>query len=117
MGLPWVRLDTGFPYNRKILMLIEDKKWQAITVYIAGLAHSGQQGYDGFIPRAALPLLHGNMKTARDLELVNLWVACPGGWDINGWAEFQPSSDEHEARRKRAKAAAEIRWAKERGDA
>lgn len=114
MALPWVRLDTGFPMNPKILMLVEDKKWQSIAVYIGGLAYSGQQGTDGFLPISALPFLHGTKRNATDLVAVGLWKGCPGGWDINGWAEFQPSSDEHEQRKAKAKAAAEIRWAKAR---
>lgn len=114
MGLPWVRLDTGFPTNPKVLALIEDKKWQSITVYIAGLSYSGHHGTDGFLPASALPFLHGGRRHAADLVSVGLWHGCPGGWDINGWSEFQPSSDEHVKRRQKAKAAAEIRWAKHR---
>jgi len=38
MGLPWVRLDTNFGSNPKILYLIEDKKYRAAFVYITGLA-------------------------------------------------------------------------------
>lgn len=112
MGLPWVRLDTGFHMNPKVLHLIEDKKWQSIAVYVASLGYSGQHGTAGFIPRSALPFIHGTKRNADDLASVRLWIESPGGWDINGWAEFQPSTEEHEARRAKAKAAAEIRWAK-----
>lgn len=114
MALPWVRLDTGFAHNPKVLELVAEKKWQAIAVYIAGLGYSGQHGTDGFLPKSALPLLHGTARTATDLVHARLWVGCPGGWDINGWSEFQPSSEEHEDRKRKAKAAAEIRWAKAR---
>jgi hypothetical protein len=114
MALPWVRLDTAFPTNPKVLQLAEDKKWQAITVYVAGLAYSGAQGTDGFLPSTCLPFLHGTRRTASDLVSVGLWKGCPGGWDINGWIEFQPTSNEHEERRRKAKVAAEIRWAKAR---
>lgn len=114
MALPWVRLDTAFPLNPKVLMLVEDKKWQSITVYIAGLAYSGAQGTGGFLPASCLPFLHGTKRNATDLVHTGLWLGRPGGWDINGWAEFQPSSEEHEDRKRKAKAAAEIRWAKAR---
>lgn len=114
MALPWVRLDTGFAQNPKVLHLIEDKKWQAIVLYVAGLGYAGQHGTDGFIPSSALPFLHGTKRNATDLVSVGLWIPCRGGHDINGWIEFQPTNAENEARRLKAKAAAEIRWAKHR---
>lgn len=114
MALPWVRLDTAFPRNPKVLTLVEDKRWQAIACYLASLAYSGEQGTDGFLPKSCLPFIHGTTRIATDLVHVGLWHGCPGGWDINGWLEFQASSEEHETRRKKAKAAAEVRWAKEK---
>lgn len=112
MALPWVRLDTGFPLNPKVLMLVEDKKWQAIAVYVSGLAYSGTHGTDGFLPASCLPFIHGTRRQALDLCEVGLWKAVSGGWVINGWHEFQPSSEEHKERSQRARAAAEQRWRK-----
>jgi hypothetical protein len=71
-------------------------------------------GTDGFLPASALPFLHGTKRNATDLASVGLWIPSSGGWDINGWHEFQPSSDENEARRRKAKDAAQARWAKAR---
>ena len=116
MALPWVRLDTAFPTNPKVLALAEDKKWQAITAYVASLAYSGAHGTNGFLPTNCLPFLHANRKVAGDLIEAGLWKTAKGGWDINGWSDFQPSTDEHEERRKKAKAAAEARWAKSRSN-
>lgn len=110
MGLQWVRLDTGFPQNPKVLMLAEDGKWRAIAVYIGGLAYSGHHGTAGFLPRSCLPFIHGTVKTADDLVSVGLWIPCPGGWDVNGWAEFQPAPPDSEKRREKAKKAANARW-------
>ena len=110
MALPWVRLDTGFSQNPKILHLIEDKKWQAVVVYVASLGYAGQHGTDGFIPNSALPFLHGTKTHANQLVSVGLWLGCPGDHDIHGWAEFQPSDEETKQRRDRARAAAEVRW-------
>ena len=110
MALPWVRLDTGFSQNPKILHLIEDKKWQAVTVYVAGLGYSGQQGTAGFIPFSAIPFIHGTKKTAENLVEVGLWVPAQGGYDINGWAEFQPTDEDAKKRRDKAKHAAAVRW-------
>lgn len=117
MGLPWVRLDTQWPQNPKFLELVEEKKFRAITVYMAGLGYAGAHGTKGFIPELALPGLHGTKKDAADLALVALWIPQPGGWDVNGWDEFQPETDDAEARRAKAKKAAQARWNKKNGGA
>jgi hypothetical protein len=115
MALPWVRLDTQWPQNPKFLMLIEDKKWRAVAVYMAGLGYSGAHGTKGFLPALSLPFLHGSKKEARELVDVALWVPQQGGWDINGWSEFQPETDDAEARRNRAIKAATARWQRKEG--
>lgn len=110
MGLPWVRLDTQFASNPKILYLVEDKKFRAAFVWVASLGYSGAHGTDGFIPAAALPFLHATRADAKALADVGLWVESIGGWEINGWSEFQQTSEEAQARKKRAKDAAMARW-------
>lgn len=110
MGLPWVRIDTQFASNPKILYLVEDKKFRAAFVWVASLGYSGAQGTDGFLPTACLPFLHASRSDAKALVDVGLWVETIGGWEINGWADFQPTSDEMAERKKRAKAAAMTRW-------
>jgi hypothetical protein len=114
MGLPWVRLDTQFASNPKILYLVQDKKFRAAFVWVASLGYSGAHGTDGFIPEAALPFLHAVKADAKALAEVGLWLETVGGWEINGWAEFQQSSEESQARKKRAKDAAMARWHGER---
>lgn len=114
MALLWVRLDTGFGQNPKVLALAADKKWQSITLYTCGLGYSGHHGLAGFIPETALPFIHGTKKCAADLVSAGLWQPCIGGWNVNGWAEFQPDLSDAEERSKKARAAAEIRWEKER---
>jgi hypothetical protein len=116
VGLPWVRLDTQFPTNPKILYLVEDKKFRAAFVWTASLAYAGSHGTDGFIPTSALPFLHGTKADAKALVEVGLWREVDGGWEINSWAEFQPTSDEQAERKRRAQAAAMARWHRE-GDA
>lgn len=114
MGLPWVRMDTQWPHNPKFLVLVEEKKWRAIAVYWAALGYSGVHGTDGFVPAVALPMLHATKREAEQLVAVGLWRPAQGGWDVNGWAEFQPSSEEAEDRSRKAREAAQIRWAKAR---
>lgn len=115
MGMSWVRLDTGFPMNPKILALAEDKQWRPIVTYIAALAYAGQQGTDGFIPAGALAFIHATKREAQVLVEAALWQPCPGGWDIPGWAEFQPSSEDSQKRKQRAQDAAAARWHKQKG--
>lgn len=112
MPLPWVRLDTAFPYNQKLLAMLRRKDGhRAALVYICGLSISGGQGSDGFVSTESLPFTHGRVADAELLVEFGFWVPQPGGWLINGWEEFQQSSEETQLRRKRAQAAAEYRWA------
>lgn len=110
MGLPWVRLDTQFASNPKMLYLMEDKKFRAAFVWVASLGYAGSHGTDGFIPVAALPFLHATKADAKALVDVGLWLVCTGGWEINSWAEFQPTNDETQLRKKKARDAAMKRW-------
>jgi len=109
--MQWVRLDTAFPRNHKVLALMEMKDGhRAIVAYICGLSYCGEQDSDGFIPRNALPFLHARAADAKKLVDVRLWLADPGGWVVNGWSDFQPSSEENRQRSIRARAAAAARW-------
>ena len=114
-GLPWIRFDTSLPDNPKILLLLSVKDGhRAAFVYCCSLAYSGKHGTDGFIPAEALSRVNGRNIDAERLVDVGLWRECPGGWEINGWADKQESNDETKARRARAQAAAQKRWEKER---
>lgn len=110
MGLPWIRLENNLAQNPKILALVEDKNYQAAFAYVCGLGYSGSVGTDGFIPRAALSFVHARPRDAQVLVDVGLWIEGAGGWDINGWHDFQPTSDEHAQRKEKAKKAAAKRW-------
>jgi hypothetical protein len=114
VGLPWVRLDAQFASNPKMLYLVEDKKFRAAFVWVASLGYAGSHGTDGFIPAAALPFLHATKADANNLVDVGLWNLAPGGWEVNGWNEFQESSEETQKRKERAKKGALARWEKER---
>lgn len=114
MSLNWVRLDTTIPTNPKILELVAAKQWRALSVYTFSLAYSGAHGTDGLIPTACLPFIHATKREANVLVDARLWLPVMGGWEINGWAEFQPSTEETQRRKQKAKDAAGIRWEKER---
>jgi hypothetical protein len=102
MGLPWVRLDTNFASNPKILELLAAKQFRAAFAYVAALAYSGSHGTDGYIQDTALPFIHATKTDAKHLVDVGLWVADPAGWHINGWDEFQVSDEAAKKRRERA---------------
>ena len=111
MPLPWVRLDTSFPINPKLLAMLQEKDgYRAAVVYVCGLSYSGAVGSDGFLPREALVHLHGRSADAERLVRHGFWWPQPGGWLINGWNEFQPSTPEDQKRRERAQAGAAARW-------
>lgn len=112
-ALSWVRVDSALARNHKTLDLLAQKGGdRALNVYIFGLGHCAEQGTDGFIPQAALGLIHGTAKTAQQLVEVGLWHVLPGGWDVNDYTDYQPSDDESKARSAKAKLAAEVRWGK-----
>jgi hypothetical protein len=102
MGLPWVRLDTQFASNPKIVALVAEKKHAAAFAYVCSLAYAGAHGTDGYIPTHCLYLVHATKRDADALVAAGLWVLSPGGWDINGWDEFQVSDEAAKRRRERA---------------
>lgn len=111
MPLPWVRLDTTFPTNPKLLAMLSEKDgYRAALLFLCSLSHSGAQGSDGFVTREALPYIHGRPRDAALLVTYGFWRDQPGGWLINGWEEFQESNEETQQRRKRAQAGAAARW-------
>ena len=99
MGLPWVRFDTQFASNPKVLRLVSDKKWRALTVYVCGLGYCGVHGTDGFVPTGALPFLHATKPDARALVDVGMWLTRPGGWQIKDWDQYQQSDAETQQRK------------------
>jgi hypothetical protein len=110
VALPWIRLDTQFATNPKVLLLVEQKAHRALFVYVCGLGYAGAHGTDGYIPRGALPFLHGSKRDADQLVSVGLWRKNPVGYEINDWQTYQGIDPEATARSQKAKAAAMIRW-------
>jgi len=116
--LAWVRLDTALPRNQKIITLSGMKDGhRAAFVWVCSLTYAGEQGTDGFIPRPALPMVHGRQVDAQKLVEVGLWIPREGGWQINDWCEYQQTNAETELRTKKAQIAAAARWGKEKSHA
>jgi hypothetical protein len=117
MTLQWVRLETSLPDHPKVLVLIGAGKHRAVLAYVLGLAYCGRHELDGYIPKSALPFIHATKREATALCEVGLWTPNQTGYEINGWAEFQPTSADREKAKKRAQAAALYRWHGEADDA
>ncbi|WP_223690086.1 hypothetical protein [Leifsonia poae] len=110
-GLNWARLDANFSSNHKTLALLGTKGGDhAALVYVFSLGYCAFNGTDGFIPKAAPGTFHGTAKDATLLVEVGLWKPIDGGWDVNDWAEYQPTTEESRARSDRARKAAAKRW-------
>lgn len=112
-SLSWVRVDASLSSNHKTLALLGQKGGdRALNTYIFGLGHCAIQGTDGFIPNAALSLIHGTPRAAQMLVEVGLWHVLPGGWDVNDYADYQPSNEDSQKRTEKARNAANTRWSK-----
>lgn len=112
MGQRWVRLDAAFARNPKVIDMLADKDgFRAALVYVCALGYCGEQGTDGFVPRGALPFVHGRPRDADLLVKHRLWQAQNGtGWLIPDWAEYQPSTVDTQARSRAARKACCYRW-------
>lgn len=111
-GLPWYRMDSGFPSNPKILALLGERDGhRAAFVWQCGIAWTVQHGTDGVIPVSALPFVHARRVDAERLVKAGLWHDYPsGGWLVNGWDEKQMTTDGKSARSQAARDAAYARW-------
>lgn len=110
MALPWVRLDTGFPDNPKVLRLIGQNQYRAVVAYVSALAWSGRQETAGRIPKAALPFLHATKRDAAMLVSCGLWDETPDGWAIHDFEDYQVTNVTQGHRINAAKIAACTRW-------
>jgi len=109
MALPWVRLDSNIASHDKIVYLLSDpspKRWQAAAMYMFALGWSGGQGTDGFVPSAALPMVHGSALCARLLVKYHLWDEAMTGFQIHNFDQRQELSIIFEAKRAAQRAGA-----------
>lgn len=113
MGLPWIRLDTTMADNPKVLGLLTERDGhRAAFVWTCCMAYSGKHGTAGFIAREAMPFVHGRAADMRLLVSHGFLKESAGGWDVNGWAEFQLTDEDMEKRREKGRQMAAARWSK-----
>lgn len=111
MGLPWIRLDTSMPDNPKMLGLLAQKDGhRAAFVWVCCMAYAGKHDTAGLVTREAMSRVNGRSADMALLVKVGLLTEHAGGWDINGWNEFQVTSEDALARKEKAQRAAAARW-------
>lgn len=100
--MPWVKLDDGFPFNRKAIIAGKDGR----AMYVTALCWTSGQLTDGFIDDAVVPMLAAVSEvadaqaTAEHLVAVGLWERTPDGYEIHDYHDYNPPSDEVKAMRK-----------------
>lgn len=115
-SLNWVRLDTALPTHPKMFELYATQDWRAVMLYVWGITYAGMHSTDGYVPKTVVTtLLQARIKDAQRLVQVGLWHESTGGYEINGWDEYQVSDDAAKRRKERAQKAAAARWAESGG--
>lgn len=114
MALQWIRFDTTFPDNPKIMDLVDRNLHRVVVAHVSMMCHLGKTETDGFFADGALRRYAITKKDATIATESGLWVPAPGGWAINGWAEHNPVDAAAAARSDKARKAAEKRWSEQR---
>lgn len=115
-GLQWIRLDTTFPDNPKIMDLVDRNLHRVAFAHVEMMCHVGKTLTDGYFAEGALRRYAITKKDATIAVESGLWVPGRGaGFEINGWAEHNPVDDAAQARSEKARRAAEKRWRDQRG--
>lgn len=115
-GLQWIRLDTAFPDNPKIMDLIDRNQHRVVVAHISMMCHVGKTGTDGYFAEGALRRYAITKRDAYTAAESGLWIPGRGnGFEINDWAEYNPSDDAALARSEKARKAAEKRWGNRNG--
>ncbi|WP_349318877.1 hypothetical protein [Mycolicibacterium canariasense] len=114
MALQWIRLDTTFPDNPKIMDLVDTNQHRVVVAHVSMMCHIGKTETDGYFPEGALRRYGITKKDASVAVESGLWVPTPGGWAINGWAEHNPVDAAAQSRSDKARKAATRRWELER---
>lgn len=102
-GMQWIRHDTNMLRNPKFLQLKAEGKWKQIVIHFEAMEYVGGQGLDGFIPDYVLPVVGATKKDAYLLVDYGIWDMEAAGFSIHDWTDFQPSDEDTQRRRQRAK--------------
>lgn len=115
-GLQWIRLDTTFPDNPKIMDLVDSNQHRVVVAHVSMMCHIGKTETDGYFSEGALRRYAITKKDAVVAVESGLWVPrAGGGYEVNGWMEYNPVDAAAMARSEKARKAAEKRWRMENG--
>lgn len=115
MALQWIRLDTSFPDNAKIMDLVDQNQHRVVVAHVSMMCHIGKTETNGYFSEGALRRYAITKRDASVATESGLWVPAQNGYEINGWAEYNPVDGAAEARSEKAKKAARKRWDDEKG--
>ena len=103
--MAWVKLDDRYPRNPKVMGLSLRAKWADIeAIYFAA-----EQDTDGLLPEAYLRAVPTKVRT--ELLSSGRWDLTEDGVMVHDYLEYNPSSNEREARSDAGSYAARMRWA------
>ena len=103
VAVPWVRLDCNIYDHDKTLAALGMKNGAAaMATYMFSLAWAGGHGSDGFIPKAALPIIAGTSRTALVLIESGLWEYAEGGYKIVNYMHRQEAKVVRELKRQQS---------------
>lgn len=115
-GLQWIRLDTSFPDNPKIMELVDNNQHRVVVAHVSMMCHVGKTGTAGYFTEGALRRYAITKKDAYTAADSGLWVPSRGGgFEIHDWAEYQLADGAAKMRSEKARKAAEKRWADRNG--
>jgi hypothetical protein len=109
--MAWFKVDDGWWSHPKTLRLSAG----ATALWVRAGSWASQQLTDGFVPKAALPMIGGTPKLAAELVDAGFWVPLERGWAFHDWEEYQPAAVD--VKQRRAKAAERMRRLRAQRDA
>lgn len=98
--MPWFRVDDGFWSHPKVVELSPE----AVSLWVRGGAYAAQHLTNGQITTGALRMLGGAREAADELVLAGLWAQDgSSAWRFHDWATYQPTREQVEADREKAR--------------
>lgn len=97
--MPWFKVDDGFAFHQKTLRATN----QAIGLWVKAGSWCAQQLTDGHVPVGVILAFGSSIEDAQNLVEADLWEVDGAGFRFRNWVEFQPSKQEVEREREKAR--------------
>ena len=97
--MPWFKVDDGFASCRPVLAIPRRYRAQAVGLWLMAGTWSARELTDGFIPEYLLDELASTPAMAAHLVRAGLFEEASGGYQLIGWAKYQPTKEQVYARR------------------